>query len=126
MSIYPENNMYTENHAWARIDGNIAVIGITDYAQEQLGEVVYVDLPQLEDDVVSGEVMGSVESVKSISDIYSPVSGKIIEVNEPLIDEPGNINKDVYGEGWLVKIEMANPAEAETLLSAADYQAKLD
>lgn len=124
--MYPDNLKYAETHQWVRIEGTTAVVGITDYAQEQLGEVVYLDLPQVDDDVAAGEVMGSVESVKSISDIYSPVSGKVIEVNEPLMDEPAKINADPYNEAWLAKIEMANPSEVDNLLSAADYQAKLD
>ena len=122
----PENLKYNDSHQWALITDGIAVIGVTDYAQEQLGEVVYVELPQLGDEVTAGEVMGSVESVKSISDLISPVSGKVIEVNEPLLDDPAQINKDPYGDAWMVKIEMSNLAEADSLLSAADYQAKLD
>ncbi|HEY3376677.1 MAG TPA: glycine cleavage system protein GcvH [Armatimonadota bacterium] len=122
----PDNLKYTETHQWVRVEGNVAVVGITSYAQEQLGEIVYLDLPQVGDDVTTGEVMGSVESVKSISDVYTPISGKVVEVNEPLMDEPGKINADPYGDAWMVKVEMANPAEAEGLLSAADYQAKLD
>lgn len=124
--MYPDNLKYAETHQWVRVEGNTAVVGITNYAQEQLGEVVYADLPQVDDTVSAGEVMGSVESVKSISDLYSPVSGKVIEVNEPLMDEPAKINSDPYGEGWMVKIEMSNPDEAANLLNAADYQAKLD
>ena len=124
--MYPDNLKYTESHQWVRLEGNVAVIGITDYAQEQLGEVVYLDLPQAGDDVTAGEVMGSVESVKSISDIYSPVSGSVVEVNEPLMDEPAKINADPYGEGWMAKIEMSNPTEVDALLNAVDYQAKLD
>lgn len=124
--MYPENILYTEKHAWARIEGDVAEIGITDFAQEQLGEVVYIELPQVDDEVIAGEVMGSVESVKSISDIFSPVSGKVIEVNEPIMDEPSTVNEDAYGAGWLVKIEMTVSSEADALLNAMDYQAKLD
>jgi glycine cleavage system H protein len=122
----PENLKYTDTHQWARIEEGVAVVGVTSYAQDQLGEIVYVELPQVGDEVTAGEVMGSVESVKSISDINSPVSGKVIEVNEPLMDEPAKINQDPYGDAWMVKIDMVNPAEAEMLLSAADYQMKLD
>ncbi len=123
--MYPDNVKYTETHQWARREGTVAVVGITDYAQEQIGEVVYLDLPQVEDDIAAGEVMGSVESVKSISDLYSPVSGRVIEVNEALLDEPGKINDDAYGAGWMVKIEMSNTADYEQLLTAGEYQSKL-
>ena len=123
--MYPDNLKYSESHQWARQEENIAVIGITDFAQEQLGEVVYLDLPQVDDELTAGEVMGSVESVKSISDLYSPVSGRVIAVNEALLDDPAKINQEAYGAGWMVKIEMFNPAELEQLLTAAEYQAKL-
>ena len=124
--MYPENLKYTSTHQWVSDEGGVVTVGITSYAQEQLGDVVYVDLPQIGDEVTAGEVMGSVESVKSISDLYSPVTGKIIEVNEPLMEEPITINNDPYGQAWMVKIEMTNPSEIDGLLSAADYQAKLD
>lgn len=124
--MYPENLKYTNSHQWVSTEGIVITVGITNYAQEQLGEVVYIDLPQVGDEVTAGEVMGSVESVKSISDLYSPVTGKIIEVNEPLMDEPGTINSDPYGAAWMVKIEMANPSELEGLLNVVDYQATLE
>ena len=123
--MYPSDLKYTSTHQWVRVEGNIAVIGITQYAQEQLGEIVYIDLPRPDDDLTAGEVMGSVESVKSISDIYSPVSGKVIEINEVLIDEPAKINEDPYAS-WMVKIEMSAPSEINGMLSANEYQAKLD
>lgn len=124
--MYPENLKYTENHIWVAADGNVATVGITAHAAEQLGEVVYLDLPQVGDDLTAGEAMGSVESVKSVSDLYSPVSGKVIEVNEPLLDEPAKINEDAFNAGWMVKIEMSNAMDYQGLLSAAEYQAKLD
>ncbi len=124
--MYPDNVKYSETHQWVRREDNVAVVGITDYAQEQLGEVVYLDLPQVDDDLTAGEVMGSVESVKSISDIDSPVNGRVIEVNEKLLDEPAKINEEPYGAGWMVKIEMSNTTDYEQLLTAAEYQAKLD
>jgi len=122
--MYPDNLKYSATHQWVRVDDGVAVVGITDYAQEQLGEVVYLDLPQVGDELTAGEVMGSVESVKSISDLYSPVSGKIIEVNEPLMDEPAKINQDTY-EAWMVKLEMTTPTDLDGLLTSAEYQAKL-
>lgn len=121
----PDNVKYTETHQWARKDDNVAVIGITDYAQEQLGEVVYLDLPQVGDEVTAGEVMGSVESVKSISDLYSPVTGKVTKVHDELLDEPAKINEDTFGEGWMIEVEMSDPAEYDALLTAAEYAAKL-
>ena len=120
----PDNLKYSESHQWVRVEDGVAVVGITDYAQEQLGEVVYLDLPQVGDELSADEVMGSVESVKSISDLYAPVSGKVIEVNEPLLDEPAKINEDAYA-AWVVKLEMADAAEVDGLLTAAEYQAKL-
>jgi len=122
--MYPENLKYSATHQWVRVEDDVAVVGITDYAQEQLGEVVYLDLPQVGDELTAGEVMGSVESVKSISDLYSPVSGKITEVNEPLLDEPAKINAEPY-EAWMVKIELTTPTDLDGLLTAAEYQAKL-
>ncbi|MEI7832728.1 MAG: glycine cleavage system protein GcvH [bacterium] len=123
--MYPNDLKYTSTHQWVRVDGNIAIIGITQYAQEQLGEIVYIDLPRPDDDMTSGEVMGSVESVKSISDLYTPVSGKVIEINEDLIDEPAKINEDPY-VAWMVKIEMSAPSELNGMLTAVEYQSKLD
>lgn len=122
----PETLKYNESHQWARREDNIAVIGITDYAQEQLGEVVYLDLPQVGDDLTTDVEIGSVESVKSISDLYTPVSGKVVEINEALLDEPAKINADPYGEAWMVKIEMNDPAEYDGLLTAAEYEATLN
>jgi len=122
--MYPDNLKYSASHQWVRVEDDIAVVGITDYAQEQLGEVVYLDLPQVGDELTAGEVMGSVESVKSISDLYAPVSGKVIEVNDPLLDEPAKINEDTYA-AWMVKIEMVSATDLDGLLTAAEYQAKL-
>jgi len=121
----PDNLKYSETHQWARREENAAVVGITDFAQEQLGEVVYLDLPQVGDELTAGEVMGSVESVKSISDLYAPVGGKVIEINEALLDEPAKINEDPYGIGWMVKIDVADAADYDKLLTAAEYEAKL-
>ena len=124
--MYPENLKYTENHVWVAAEDGIATVGITAHAAEQLGEVVYLDLPQVGDELTAGEAMGSVESVKSVSDLFSPVSGKVIEVNEPLLDEPAKINESAFTDGWMLKIEMSNLADFGGLLSAGDYQAKLD
>jgi glycine cleavage system H protein len=120
----PDTLKYSETHQWVRVEDNLAVVGITDYAQEQLGEVVYLSLPEVGDEFSAGEVMGSVESVKSISDLYSPVSGKIVEINESALDDPAQINQDAYGAGWMVKVEMSKPADVDGLLTAAEYGAK--
>ena len=118
----PEDLKYTKEHEWIRVSGNIATVGITDYAQDQLGEVVFVELPDEGEEFSKDDAFGSVESVKSVNDIYSPVSGKIIEVNDPVADSPEIVNDDPFGEGWLVKIELENNAELKELLSAKDYK----
>ncbi len=123
---YPENLRYTKEHEWVRLEeNNIAVVGITDYAQGELGDVVYVDVTELDEDVEAGEVFGSVEAVKTVSDLYMPVSGKIIEQNEAIEGDPEIVNQDPYGEGWMIKIEVSDPAELENLMDSAAYQAIL-
>jgi glycine cleavage system H protein len=121
--MYPDNYRYTKDHEWVRVEGDAGVVGITFHAQKELGDIVYVDLPKPGSTVAAGKSMGSVESVKAVSDIYCPVSGEIIEVNELLSQAPEKLNEDPHGKAWLVKIRLANPAEVEQLLSAADYQA---
>nr|WP_293560628.1 glycine cleavage system protein GcvH [Parvimonas sp.] len=116
--------LYTKDHDWVKVEGNVATIGLADYAQDHLGDIVYVELPEVDDEAEAGESLASVESVKAASDIVAPVSGKVIEVNEVLDDEPGEINKDPYG-AWVCKIEMSNPAELEELMNDADYEASL-
>src|SRR3989339_1246808 len=117
----PENLKYSKDHEWARLEGNTAVIGISDYAQDHLGDVVYVELPQVGKEFKAGAEFGVVESVKSVSSLYAPVSGKVIEVNGELPNNAKLVNDDPYGKAWMIKIEMSNPAEAGALLSAADY-----
>ena len=119
---FPDNLRYTKDHEWIRTDGKIAVIGITDFAQSELGDIVYVDINTEGQTLNSGDVFGTVEAVKTVSDLFMPVSGKVAELNKNLEKNPESVNKDPYGEGWMVKIEMTNPAEAEQLLSAADYR----
>jgi glycine cleavage system H protein len=119
---FPENLKYTKEHEWVAAEGNVATIGITDFAQGELGDVIYLDIANGQD-VASGASCGTVEAVKTVSDIYSPVAGKIIEVNQMVNDTPDLVNKDPYGMGWLIKIEMSNPAEVNGLLSVADYKA---
>lgn len=122
MSNFPSELKYTKEHEWVKIEGNFAIVGITDYAQEQLGDVVMVELPEEGREVSKDDTFGVVESVKSVSDVFSPLSGKVAEVNEPLANSPNMVNEDCYGEGWLVKLELTNPEEVASLMSARDYQ----
>jgi glycine cleavage system H protein len=120
--MYPENYRYTKEHEWVSLEGGIATIGITDHAQKELGDIVYADLPKPGTMVEQGKTMGSVESVKAVSDIFSPVSGEVLEANEMLATAPEKLNEDPHGAAWLVKIKVTAPSEIEALLSAADYQ----
>jgi glycine cleavage system H protein len=122
MSKYPENFRYTKEHEWVRVEGDTATAGITFYAQKELGDIVYADLPKVGTIVEQGKSIGSVESVKAVSDIFSPVSGEVIEINETLATAPEKLNEDPHGDAWLVKIKMSAPGEVDQLLSAADYQ----
>ncbi len=119
---YPSELRYTKSHEWVRLEGDVAVVGITDFAQDALGDVVFVDLPQVGKAVEAGSAVAVVESVKTASDIYAPVAGEILEVNSSLSDKPELINQSPYGEGWLFKMKI-NPADLNGLLSAAEYQA---
>ena len=116
-----EGLYYSESHEYVKVEGEYGYVGITDYAQEQLGNVVYVDMPSVDDEVAAGEEFGAVESVKAASDLISPVSGVVVEVNEALDDAPELINKDAF-ENWIMKVKLADPAEVEQLMSAADYE----
>ena len=118
---YPTNYRYTREHEWISLDGKIGTIGITDYAQNSLGDIVFVDLPKEGDTLEAGKIFGSVESVKAVSDLYSPVSGTVTEVNEALKDAPEKINADANNT-WMMKLDVANPAELDGLHSAADYE----
>jgi glycine cleavage system H protein len=120
---YPEDLRYTKEHEWVRVEGDMATIGITNHAQKELGDIVYVDLPKVGAHIEQGKSLGSVESVKAVSDIYSPVSGEVLLVNETLAQAPEKLNQDPHGAAWLVKIRLSAPDEAKKLLSAADYDA---
>lgn len=121
--LVPDNLKYTREHEWIRVEGeDLAVIGITDYAQSELSDVVYVELPQVGKQVNKGEEIASVEAVKTVASVYTPVSGEIVEVNGKLKDDPSLINKDPYGEGWICKIKMTNPEEVKECLSAEEYK----
>lgn len=117
----PANLKYSNDHEWVRVEGNEAFVGITDFAQGQLGDIVFVDVSTVGESLGQNEVFGSIEAVKTVSDAFLPVSGEILEFNEALENDPALVNKDPYGEGWIIKVNMANPAEVDTLLSADDY-----
>ncbi len=128
MASYPDDLKYSKEHEWVRLDaGNkkIITVGITDFAQEQLGDIVMVEFPQDGMALGKDDAFGVVESVKSVSDVFAPVSGRVIEVNDPLVDSPGIVNEDCYGEGWLVKMEMSHPSELEGLMDSKAYEAFL-
>jgi len=118
----PDNLKYTKDHEWARLEGNEAIVGITEYAQSQLGDVVYIELPKIGDVVSRGDVIGTIEAVKTVADIYSPVSGEIVAVNSALKDASELVNKDPYGEGWIATLKLSDATELSTLLESADYQ----
>ncbi len=119
----PSELKYTKDHEWVSIDGEIATVGITDFAQGELGDIVYVEVETVDETLDKEEVFGTVEAVKTVSDLFLPLSGEIIEFNESLEEEPEKVNSDPYGEGWMVKIKISDPSEAEDLLSDADYKA---
>lgn len=118
----PSELKYTKDHEWVKLEGNVATVGITDFAQSELGDIVFVDVDTVEDDLNEGEVFGSVEAVKTVSDLYLPVSGKVIEFNEELEGEPELVNTDPYGKGWIVKVELSEGADQSELLTAEQYQ----
>ncbi len=122
---YPDDLKYHPEHDWARIDGDTATFGITWFAQDALGEVVFVDLPDAGATVSANEPYAEVESVKAVSDVFAPLSGEVVEVNEALADSPERVNEDPYGEGWLVKVRLSDPAEADDLMDAATYEGSL-
>ena len=119
---FPDDLKYTREHEWLLVEGKVATVGITDFAQEQLGDVVFVELPSVGDKVTKDEAMGVIESVKAVSDVYAPVSGTVIEVNDDLPDSTEMINEDPYGDGWMVKIEMSDPTDVEDLMAATEYE----
>jgi glycine cleavage system H protein len=119
----PQNLKYTKDHEWVRVEGDVAVIGITDFAQHELGDIVYVEIETIGETLSQEEVFGSVEAVKTVSDLFMPVSGEILELNEELESNPELVNTDPYEGGWMVKVKLTNAAELDTLLSADDYQA---
>ncbi|MBO5562664.1 MAG: glycine cleavage system protein GcvH [Bacteroidales bacterium] len=121
MSKIIEGLKYSESHEWVKVEGGIAVIGVTDYAQAEMGDITYVDAPEVDDEVEAGEEFGALESVKASSDLISPVSGKVVEVNEELEDAPEKVNEDAF-ENWIIKVEMSDPSELDALMDAAGYK----
>jgi glycine cleavage system H protein len=122
MANIPDDLHYSKDHEWVRVEGNVAVVGITDYAQDSLGDVVYVELPKSGDSFAANESFGSVESVKAVSEVFCPVSGEIAGVNESLNDSPEKVNEDPYGEGWMIRVTMSNAGEVDSMLTAAEYE----
>ena len=117
-----EGLYYSESHEWVKVDGNIAIVGITDFAQHAMGDLSYVDMPEVDDEVAAGDEFGAVESVKAASDLYSPVTGTVVEINEELEDAPELLNQDAFAN-WIMKVEMSNPSELDNLMDAAAYEA---
>jgi len=119
---FPEELKYTKDHEWVKAEGNMAIIGVTDFAQSELGDIVYVDINSEGQSLNTGDVFGTVEAVKTVSDLFMPVSGKVTELNKNLESNPESVNKDPYGNGWMVRVEMSNPSELDGLMNAADYR----
>jgi glycine cleavage system H protein len=117
----PNNLKYTKDHEWARVQGNLAVVGVTQHAQESLGDVVYVELPKVGASITAGKQFGVIESTKAVSELYAPLSGKVVKVNEVLNDKPDTVNADPYGEGWIIEVELSDPKQLDGLLSAEAY-----
>ena len=122
MSTTPKDNLYTRDHEWVKIEGNKAEVGITDHAQKALGDIVYVELPDIEDEIDAGDEFGSIESVKTVTSLFMPISGRIIAVNTELKDSPELINEECYDEGWVIRMELTNQDKMEELLSSQDYE----
>ncbi|MFD1871793.1 glycine cleavage system protein GcvH [Hymenobacter bucti] len=118
---FPATLHYTKDHEWLRVEGDVAYIGITDHAQRELGDIVYVDIDTVDKEVAQHDVFGTVEAVKTVSDLFSPITGTVLEVNAKLADAPETVNSDPYGDGWIIKMKVANPAEIEALMTADAY-----
>lgn len=118
----PEELKYTRDHEWVKVEGDVVIVGITDFAQRELGDIVYVDVDTLDEEVPAEDVFGTIEAVKTVSDLFSPLSGIVVEINEGLEDDPELVNKDPYGEGWIVKIQPSNLNELENLMDHSEYR----
>lgn len=121
--MVPEKLRYTKDHEWLRVEGDLGVVGITEHAQNELGDIVFVELPKVGAKLEQSASFGSVESVKAVSDIYSPVGGEVVEINNALADAPEKVNEEPYGAGWIMKLKLSDPAQVEKLMTAADYEA---
>lgn len=124
--MLPDDRKYSKEHEWIKVDSGRGTVGITDYAQKQLGDVVYVELPELGAELAPMQVFGTIESVKAVSELYCPVSGEVVEINQTVVDKPELVNSDPYGEAWLLVVKISNPADLESLMSASEYQTYLD
>jgi glycine cleavage system H protein len=122
---HPSDRVYSNEHEWVTVDGDVAVIGISNFAQDQLGEVVYIDLPAEGDKLVAGDTFGEIESVKSVSELFAPLDGEVIEINDSLGDNPEIVNSDPHGDGWMIKVRMSDPSQVDSLMSASEYDAFL-
>lgn len=122
----PEQLRYTKDHEWVLVDGDVVTVGITDFAQSELGDVVYVDLPKVGSSLVKDQPFGEVESTKSVSDLFAPVNGAVVQINEDLDANPGNVNTDPYGDGWMIVIKVADPSELDALMDASQYRTLVD
>lgn len=122
MSSYPDDRLYSKSHEWIRVEGDVGTIGITDHAQKELGEVVFVDMPDIGEIFDAGQEFGTIESVKAVSELFLPITGEVIEVNKVLVDEPGAVNEDPHGEGWLLKVKVSSEGDLERLLTATGYE----
>ena len=122
MNKIPKDNLYTRDHEWTRIEGNIAEVGITDHAQKELGDIVFVELPDIEDEIDAGDEFGSIESVKAVNSLFMPMSGRIIAVNTELKDNPELINEECYDDGWIIRVDLSNRDESSELLTSEDYE----
>ena len=124
--MYPDDLKYSKEHEWVRMEGNIAQIGVTVFAQDSLGDVVFIDLPEVGTEVGQFEKFGEIESVKAVSDLFSPIAGTIVDANSAAIDNPETVNTDPYGSGWLIKVEISDPSQLDELMDAETYEAKLE
>ena len=120
--VIPEDLLYSDDHEWLLQEGDIATIGITDYAQRELGDIVFVELPEIGDEIIQGESFGTIEAVKTVAELFAPVSGEVLEINESLTEDPTQVNKDPYGDGWMVKVQIHDLEELEALMPAEEYE----